>query len=492
MMIVRRIAGSLLAALLFASPAAQAQVVSPVQGQTASAAEAFAGLDNVEVVRRVERVLDRFKSQPEFVGLSVAVARGDDIVVERGFGIADVEWNLPVDASTVFGIGSITKQFTAASIMKLVEEGKLGLEDPLSQFLPNFETGGRTVTIRQLLNHTSGIPDYATLEYWQKTSRLDLSQGEVLNLIKGVPFHFEPGTSWRYSNTNYRLLGMIIEKLRNRPLGDVLRDEFFTPFGLTHTQAWSDAIIPHRAQGYWFDADAQTLANGDTIGSAAAGGQGGLSSTAGDLIRWQIALTNGRAVSPDAFQQMITSAAKIGQGETEYGFGLLIEQVQGLRRIQHTGGTTGFNGTLTWLPDLGLRIALLSNSFQFPPQPVEEQIIAALTTEVMPPGPRTTEDPRAQAILHSFIARQATGSPEYSTMAPPFADLVRSQLSRVQPMFAGWGAIRSVTFLRIDLREAHVYRVEFASSPPVTFTITLEPDGTIRGLGFRPAPPPRS
>lgn len=387
-MIIRRIGEALLAALLFASPAAEAQVLPPPQEQAAPAAEAFAGLSNVEVARRVELVLDRFKSRSEFVGLSVAVARGDDIVIERGFGVADLEWNQPVDASTVFGIGSITKQFTAASIMKLVEEGKLGLEDPLSQFLPEFETGGHTVTIRQLLNHTSGIPEYATLEYWQKTSRLDLSQGEVINLITGVPLDFEPGTSWRYSNTNYRLLGMVIEKLRKRPLGDVLRDEFFTPLGLNHTHAWSDAIIPHRAEGYWFDVDAQTLVNGDTMGSAGAGGQGGLLSTAGDLIRWQIALTNGRAVSPGVFQQMITSTAKIGHGETEYGFGLIIEQVQGVRRIQHTGGTTGFNGTLTWLPDVGLRIALLSNSFQFAPHPVQEQIIAALTAEAMLADPR--------------------------------------------------------------------------------------------------------
>jgi CubicO group peptidase (beta-lactamase class C family) len=467
-------------ALVSAAPQAHAQE------DTSSKAQVFAKLSDVELVRRVEALLDEFRVLPGFVGLSVAVARGDEIVFERGVGIADVEWNLPADADTVFGIGSITKQFTAAAIMKLVEEGELGLDDPLGQYLPDFDTGGRAVTIRQLLNHTSGIPEYSTLDYWQKTSRLNLTDLEVLNLVKGGPPDFEPGTSWRYTNTNYRLLGMIVEKLRGRPYADALRDDFFEPLGLTRTQEWGDQIIPRRAQGYWFDVESQTLGNADALGSAGAGGQGGLVSTVGDLIRWQVALTNGRAVSPASFERMITSTVPSGQGVMAYGFGLQIDSPQGLRRIAHGGLTSGFTGALTWLPDVGLRIAVLSNSMQFPSALVEERITAALTSEAMPPPLRISEDPRMEAALRKAISELASGTPDYAAMVPQLGDLTRTQLPRIQPMLNGWGRVKSVTFIRVDLPEVHLYRVEFASGPPAIFSIGLTPDGKIAGLGFRP------
>src|SRR6187549_227079 len=151
---------ALLTLLVTAFAAAAPQTQAQEQAAPLPEAQVFARLTDAEVERRVGAVIDEIATHPEFVGLSVAVARGDRLIVDRGYGIADLEWNAPVDAGTSFRIGSLTKNFTAAAILKLAEQGKLGLDDPLSRTVPEFDTGGRTVTIRQLLNHTSGIPEY--------------------------------------------------------------------------------------------------------------------------------------------------------------------------------------------------------------------------------------------------------------------------------------------------------------------------------------------
>lgn len=474
---------ALAAALVLAAPQAHAQ---DAQSQPA---QVLAKLSDAEIARRVDAVIDRFRSRPEFVGLSVAVARGDQMVIDRGAGTADLEWNEPADATTIFRIGSVTKQFTAAAIMKLVEQGKVHLDDSLAKYLPDFDTEGHTVTIRELLDHTSGIPNYtAQPGFWAKPARLDLSDQEVLDLVKSVPFDFEPGTSWRYSNTNYFLLGMIVEKVSGRAYADFMRETFFEPLGLSHTLYGSEtAIVPHRAQGYAYDPVTMQPRNDAAISMRVPGGAGGLVSTAGDLVRWQIALTNGRAVSRASFQQMIGSPVDMGQADMKYGFGLFINRLDGQRVIEHDGGINGFNAILSWLPDIGLRMAVISNSEVMPSAIVERQIIAALTSDKPPPPPRTTPQPGAEAALRKLIADQANGSPDYATMSPALADAVRAQLPRIQPLFKSWGPIKEVTFLGVDLSGIDSYRVDFASGPSAIFDIVLAPDGAIATTRFRPA-----
>ena len=483
-MIVRRWLGLLAAAFLL--------VACPAQAQGAGAAQTFAHMSDAEVVRRVNAMVARLRVRPEFVGLSIAVARGDHVIVDRGYGMADLEWRQPATAATPFRIGSLTKQFTAAAIMKLVEQGKLALDDPLSKYVPEFDTGGRTVTIRQLLNHTSGIPNYTQQPgYPLKFAPLLLSDSEVLQLVAGKPFDFEPGKSWRYSNTNYYLLSMIVARLGGRPYGDVLQAEFFGPLGLTHTRFGSEAaIIPGRAQGYIFAADTNSLINDAPINMTQTGGAGSLISTAGDLVRWQIALTNGRAVRPASYHDMITSTAPMGSaGAGAYGFGLIIDQLDGQPRITHTGGINGFSSSLTWLPDSQLRTAVISNSEGLPADWLDEQIIFALTHANLPPPPRSTPRPDAEAALRKFIAGQASGTPDYAAMSPDLAQLVRAQLPQIQPLMKARGPVTAVIFKRVDLGGTETYRVEFANGDAAMFSMLQFPDGRIATLGFGPAPP---
>ena len=437
----------------------------------------------------MQAVVDELKARPEFVGLSVAVARGGQVIVDEGVGMADLEGKVPADANTMFRIGSVTKQFTAAAIMKLHEQGRIGLDEPLSKYLPDFDSQGRVVTIRQMLTHTSGIPNYTAQKgFAEKNARLDMSERGVIGLIDGVSFEFEPGAKWSYSNTNYFLLGMIVEKLSGQPYADFMRDQFFRPLGLTHVR-YDDlrAIVPGRARGYTFDPNGRTVTNATFVSTSWAGGAGGLLSTAGDLVRWQMALTAGRAISRASFQQMIASAVQTGP-TSSYGFGLGIDRFAGRTRISHGGGINGFNSNLAWLPDAGLSVAVISNVIGLSSDLVAARIETALTSDKAPPPLRTAMQPGGEAFLRKLIADEANATIDFSTMTGPMADLVRAHPA--QDMFKSWGSITEVRFLEVGLNGLDSYRVDFDTGASWIFNILRNPDGKLATMTFFPAAPP--
>jgi D-alanyl-D-alanine carboxypeptidase len=474
---------ALAAALLLAAPQARAQEAEPQAGVV------FARLSDAEIARRVDAALAQVIARPEAAGLSVAVARGDKIIVERGTGLADIENKRSADAATEFRIGSVTKQFTAAAIMKLVEQGKLGLDDPLSKYLPDFDTGGRTVTIRQMLNHASGIPNYTNPEFGKIAGKPDLTREEVLKLVSGKPFDFEPGKGWRYSNTNYYLLGLIVEKLSGQSYAEFLQREFFGPLALKRTRYDDGTPVPDSAQGYAFNPADGTLRRADPVNMVGPFAAGALASTAGDLLRWQIALTSGRAVSPASFQQMIGSPVRIGQGDAAYGFGLMLDRVGGMRRVWHNGGINGFNSVLTWWPDLGLRTAVISSSEGLPSEQVEQLIVAALTSDTPLPQPRSTAQPGSEAALRHAIAGIAAGNPDYAALTPAMADLTRTQLPALQGAFQRLGSLQSLTFKGVDLNGVDQYLAQFANGA-LMFSISLDPQGKVGGVRMAPVGPP--
>jgi CubicO group peptidase (beta-lactamase class C family) len=300
-------------------------------------------------------------AKPGGVGLSIAVARKGQVLFSKGYGKAEVEFDVPADELTMFRIGSVTKQFTAALVLRFVEQGKLSLDDDLSKFVPEFPLHDHKVTIRQLLQHTSGIKSYTDVgEAWEKLWPLELSHAELLALVSDAPFDFEPGSDWRYNNTGYYLLGMLVEKLSGVSYGDCLVEELCKPLGLERTRYDSNrALIKNRAQGYSLDKG--QLLNDQPLGMAQPGGAGGMLSTAGDLVRWQMALTAGEFVSLESFEQMRTPCALPSGRNTNYGFGLMIDDFHGKPRVQHGGGIFGFNSMLMWLPGEDLHIAVISN-----------------------------------------------------------------------------------------------------------------------------------
>lgn len=295
-------------------------------------------------------------------GMSVAVARGGDTLVHAGWGRADLELDVPATSGTVYRIGSLTKQFTAAAVLRLAEDGRLALDDTLGAFLTGFDTGDRRVTVRQLLTHTSGLKSYTDLEaFWEK-SRLDLSHRELLSLLGDEPFEFEPGTSYAYSNTGYYVLGMIVEEVTGRDYGDWMREELFRPLGLDDTRYCSGRpVIEERAEGYRV-ADDGELVNDEPLSMAAPFAAGALCSTVGDLLAWTRALHGGRVVSPSALEAMTTPEVLPDGTDTGYGFGLSVGSLDGHTRIAHGGGINGFSSRLAHYPDDDLTIAVLVNT----------------------------------------------------------------------------------------------------------------------------------
>ena len=319
--------------------------------------------DTRALVRYVDSVATAAVAEHRTAGVSVAVVKNGRTVLAKGYGFADLENDVPATAETVYRIGSVTKQFTSAATMRLVEQGKVSLDDTLQKFLPNFPTQGNRVTVRHLLNHTSGIKSYTSLgPKWQRVNRLDLAPDSLIALFANEPFDFKPGDKWLYDNSGYFLLGMIIEKVSGKPYGQYLKDELFTPLGLKSTIYCDQApLIKHRAQGYALRPDS-TFINAEPLSMTQPYAAGSLCSTVTDLAAWTLALSSGKVVSPASYKLMTTPGTLNDGKPLTYGFGLGVGTVGGHRQVAHNGGINGFISELHHYPDDSLVTVVLTNT----------------------------------------------------------------------------------------------------------------------------------
>ncbi|MBM4186189.1 MAG: beta-lactamase family protein [Gemmatimonadetes bacterium] len=303
-----------------------------------------------------------FVAQRGAPSVAVAVVRGRDTILLQAYGMADLENEIPATARSVYRIGSVTKQFAAAAVMQLVESGQVKLDDPIGGYLANLPEPWKAVTVRQLLNHTSGIPSYTSLgPVWAARWGEEMAPDTIVALTAAKPMDFAPGTKWSYNNSGYVLLGMLIEKVTGRSWGDDLRARFATPLGLADTRdCRTEPIIPRRAHGYenkdgqW--ANAQFLAMSQPFSA------GAICSTVGDLVRWNRALHTGKVVSAQSYQAMTSAEGAASRGARQYGFGLQVDSVGGRQAISHGGGIHGFITANTWIPSAELSVTVLTNS----------------------------------------------------------------------------------------------------------------------------------
>jgi CubicO group peptidase (beta-lactamase class C family) len=329
----------------------------------ALASSAARAQDTRALVHYIDSVSTAAVAEHRTAGVSVAVVKNGRTVLAKGYGFADLENDVPATAETVYRIGSITKQFTSAAIMRLIEQGKLSLDDTLQKFLPNFPAQGNRVTVRHLLNHTSGIKSYTSLgPRWGRVVRLDLATDSLVALFANEPFDFKPGDAWRYNNSGYFLLGMIIEKLSGKPYGQYLKDELFTPLGLTSTIYCDQApLIKHRAQGYAPRPDGSFI-NAEPLSMTQPYAAGSLCSTVTDLVKWTQALSSGKVVSPASYKMMTTPGTLNDGKPLTYGFGLGIGTLGNHRQVSHNGGINGFISELHHYPDDSLITVVLTNT----------------------------------------------------------------------------------------------------------------------------------
>lgn len=289
-----------------------------------------------------------------FMG-SVLVARGDKVLFSKAYGFANLEWDVPNTPDTKFRIGSLTKQFTAVLILKLEEEGKLRINDPVKKYIADAPAAWDRITIFHLLSHTSGLPDYTNLPDYPKLQTLPTTATGIIARFRDKPLEFEPGEKWKYCNSGYVVLTAIIEKVTGVPYEKFLQDRILTPLGLKDTGYDSAArVIRHRASGYLLDAGGQ-VENSKFIDMTVPQGAGALYSTTGDLLKWELALFGGRVLQPRSFEKMTTPV------KNNYGFGLFIRTANRHQMIEHTGGIDGFNTDLAYFPDERLTIVVMRN-----------------------------------------------------------------------------------------------------------------------------------
>lgn len=311
----------------------------------------------------IDSVAQAAVAEHRVAGVSVAVAKNGRIVLAKGYGFADLENDVPATAETVYRIGSITKQFTSAAIMRLMEQGKLTLDDTIQKFLPQFPTQGHRVTVRQLLNHTSGIKSYTSLgPKWQRRVRLDLEPDSLVAVFADEPFDFKPGEAYRYNNSGYFLLGMIVEKLSGKRYGQYVQDEFFTPLRLGNTVYCDQApIIKRRAQGY-APRPGGPFINAEPLSMTQPYAAGSLCSTVNDLVTWTLALSSGKVVSPASYALMTTPGTLSDGKPITYGFGLGMGTLRGHRQVSHNGGINGFVSELHHYTDDSAVTVVLTNT----------------------------------------------------------------------------------------------------------------------------------
>ena len=358
----------------------------------------------------VDRYLRAEVARQRVPGMSVAILRGDSVLLARGYGYANLEHRVPATDSTVYQSGSVGKQFTAALVMTLVREGRLGLDDPICRWFPEGPPAWQPITVRHLLTHTSGIPDYTE---GQVDYRRDYTEEELVAAAVRLPLEFSPGETWRYSNTGYALLGFLVGRATGQFYGDLLRDRIFEPLGMRTARVISEsAIVPNRAAGYEL-VEGQVRNQGWVSPTLNTTADGSLYLTVHDLAKWAVALDRRGVLDSAALAASWTPVRLKGGGTYHYGFGWMLDQQRGRPRIGHTGAWQGFKTSIQRYPESGLTVIALANMNAALPAPVTFAVAGLLDPALLPPHllPPSRTGPREpiQTLLAAVVGDSAGG-----------------------------------------------------------------------------------
>ncbi len=302
---------------------------------------------------RMEQAIQGYVKNRTFMG-AVLVARGSDVVLDTGYGSANLEWEIPNTPSTKFRLGSITKQFTAASILLLEERGKLRIEDPISKYILDAPAAWGRITIYNLLTHTAGIPNFTALPEYNTLKAVNTPVEKTIASFKDKPLDFGPGEEMRYSNSGYLVLGYVIEALTGGSYRKFVLDNIFTPLGMKDSGYDSNTtVIARRASGYM--PSATGLVNAGYVHMSIPHAAGALFSTTEDLLKWEQGLFAGKVISAASLAKMTTPF------KNDYAFGLTVRTDKGRKVIAHNGGIDGFNTSMAYYPESKTVIVVLSN-----------------------------------------------------------------------------------------------------------------------------------
>ncbi|MBK8608508.1 MAG: serine hydrolase [Chitinophagaceae bacterium] len=299
--------------------------------------------------------------KPGEPGAAVLIAKNGKVIYRKAFGNADLELNVPMKAENVFELGSITKQFTAVSVLMLMEQGKLQLDNSITRFIPDYPTQGKKITVHQLLNHTSGIKSYTDMDNFKKLARTDMSPTELIDVFKNEPMDFDPGEKWKYNNSGYILLGYIIEKVSGQSYASFIENNIFKKLGMTHSYYGSQsALIPNRAKGY--QPKEKGFENADYLSMTLPYAAGSLMSTVDDMLLWSQAIHNNTLISSKSKEKAFTNY-KLNNGDADYyGYGWQPNEINGIATVEHGGGIFGYTTMGIYAPAENLYAIVLTNT----------------------------------------------------------------------------------------------------------------------------------
>ncbi|MEM7374036.1 MAG: serine hydrolase domain-containing protein [Bacteroidota bacterium] len=326
--------------------------------QEAPSLENISGVDDI-----VSDIVATQIESGQVAGLSVGIAKGENVLFQKGYGYADLEFKIPTPSDARYEIGSVTKQFTAAAILQLVEQGKLVLTEDIRSFFPDFDYRGHTITVGQLLDHTSGIISYTEMDVFGAIAKEDLPRDTLVNLVSQAGFDFKPGEAMIYNNSAYFMLGLIIEQVSEMSYEAYVEKHLFEPAGMNDSYYCSEsAVVHHRAHGYQPNREG-SLDRAAYLNHLWPYAAGSLCSTIKDLIAWNQALHKDRIILGEhAYQQMITPASLNDGTPLRYAKGIISSTIGGKPVIQHGGGIFGFVSDLRYFPEEDLSIVVLINT----------------------------------------------------------------------------------------------------------------------------------
>jgi len=330
---------------------------------------------------RMNQNLATVTSEPTS-GIAILVSREGKILIKTAGGMADIEKKVPAKTDTQFLIGSVTKQFTAMAVLRLAEQGKLSLQDPLEKYYPNMPNAA-SITLESLLTHTSGLKCYTAQPAFYFKVLKPAKPNDVFALFQTSEPDFKPDTEFKYCNSGYFILGEIVAKVSGKPFDEYLDTEFFQPIGMKNTGIYFNAKPPKDiARGYIFEASKYQPAQDWDMSWI--GGAGAMYSTVGDLHLWNEALYNGKVVNTDSFQKAITPYKSPAGAKTgNYGYGLMIAKHRRIPIVSHGGGVAGWTAESAYYPDQRCSVIVLTNA--------------------MPPAPDLTPQPIARAIANRIL-----------------------------------------------------------------------------------------
>ncbi len=437
----------------------------------------------------VDRYIETQMRSLHIPGISLAVVRDGRVIKAKGYGFANVELQSPATKATVYEIGSITKQFTAAAVMMLVEEGKIGLDEKITKYFADAPATWNEITVRHLLSHTSGIQNHVAVPGYMGIFKTNIlgettpTSGELLKEFFKLPQEFQPGETWAYDNGGYILLGLIIERAGGKPYFQFLDERIFKPLGMTATRSTgTKPIVPNRAAGYeWVNGKFE---NRPVLLPAIAFSAGSILSTVEDMAKMDAALYTEKLLKKSSLAQIWTPA-KTNDGtlaSIDYGFGWFVGSFHNRRFVQHTGGTPGFSAAFYRFIDDRLTVIILTNHSDKIIDPLAIDIAGMYAPQLKRAEGKTDPEPETSAKHKEVMTNLMDGKHDAALFTPAMRKFLNTSTGKgFWQWVASHGSLQSFKLSDVeDFGESRVLRYKVGlGDNSYWFSFRLMKDGKI-------------